>query len=185
MRCSICGAKLKKEGDVCSNCYQEFQEDEELKKDVKEVLKVKRKYLIKYEILRYIEIIIVFSLCLLGLLGSKSFLEFLGTALLFAVVMGFLLFWDKRVANGTTATFYEKKAVYEFKFLLFNTTKVVKYKDIKDVAIYQTRRQKRLGMGDICIYPGMTLINGFQIKDVENVNETLQQIKEVIGFKEN
>ena len=33
MRCSICGAKLAKEGDICKNCYKEFQEEEELKKE--------------------------------------------------------------------------------------------------------------------------------------------------------
>ena len=38
MKCSICGARLKKEGDICKNCYKEFQEEEELKKDTNEQL---------------------------------------------------------------------------------------------------------------------------------------------------
>jgi hypothetical protein len=46
-----------------------------------------------------------------------------------------------------------------------------------------------MGMGDICIYakggiPGANLLNGFQIKDVENLTETLEKIKEVIGVVE-
>ena len=40
MRCSICGAKLKKEGDICINCYKAYQEEEDLKKDVKVKLKL-------------------------------------------------------------------------------------------------------------------------------------------------
>ena len=43
MRCRICGAKLKKEGDICTNCYKKYQEEEDLKKDVNERLVVKRK----------------------------------------------------------------------------------------------------------------------------------------------
>ena len=38
MRCRICGAKLKKEGDICTNCYKKYQEEEDLKKDVNERL---------------------------------------------------------------------------------------------------------------------------------------------------
>ena len=189
MKCSICGAKLKKQGEVCKNCYQEFKEYEELQKDKNEVLKIKRKYLIKYEILRYLEIIIIFVLSLIALIASKSWLEFFLTAFAFVALMGFLLFWDKRVANGTTATFYEKMVVYRFKFFIFDTTKIVKYKDLKDVVYYQTYRQKKLGMGDICFYangsiPGATLLNGFQIKNVENLAETLEKIKEVVGSLE-
>ena len=41
MRCSICGAKLKKDGDICTNCYKEFQEEEKLNniQSEKELLK--------------------------------------------------------------------------------------------------------------------------------------------------
>ncbi len=189
MRCSICGAKLKKEGEVCSVCYKEFQEDEELRKDKKETLKFKRKYSINYEILRYMEIIIIFILCMFGFLISGSIGEFFITLFSLAVILGVLLFWDKRVANGTTVTFYEKKVVYRFKFFIFNTTKVVKFTDIDDIVFYQTFRQKKMGMGDICIYakgsiPGANLLNGFQVKDVENLTETLEKIKEVIGVEE-
>ena len=28
MRCSICGAKLKKAGDICTTCYKAYQEVE-------------------------------------------------------------------------------------------------------------------------------------------------------------
>lgn len=190
MRCSICGAKLKKDGDVCNKCYEEFQEDEDLKKDVNEVFKIKRKYSIAYEILKYIEIIIIFMLVIV--INSLGFNigDLLITLAVFIVIFGFLLFWDKRIAKATSVTFYEKKVVYRFKFLFLDQTKVVKYKDLKDIAYYQTYRQKKMGLGDICFYakgaiPGATLLNGFQIKNVENVVETAQKIKEIIGTFEN
>ncbi len=187
MRCSICGAKLKKDGDICSNCYKEFQEEEDLKKDVKEVFKIKRKYSIKYEMLKYIEIIILFALCIIVFLISGQIKDFLLTLLGLAAILGVLLFWDKRVANGTSVTFYEKKAVYRNKFI-FNITKVIKYDDITNVTYYQTFRQKRMGFGDLCFYqkgaiPGMNILK-FQIKNVENVIENLQKIGEIVGSLE-
>lgn len=186
MRCSICGAKLKKEGDICINCYKAYQEEEDLKKDVKVKLKLKRKYSIAYEFRKYMELIIIFILAILGCIAFENIWAALLGVLLLIVTMGLLLFLDKRIANSTTATFYEKKAVYTFKFLFFDTQKVVKYTDLKDVTYYQTFRQKKFGYGDLCVYakgaiPGATLLNGFQIKNVENVKEVLEQIGEIVG----
>lgn len=186
MRCSICGAKLKKEGDICINCYKAYQEEEDLKKDVKVKLKLKRKYSIAYEFRKYMELIIIFILAILGCIAFENIGAALLGVLLLIVTMGLLLFLDKRIANSTTATFYEKKAVYTFKFLFFDTQKVVKYTDLKDVTYYQTFRQKKFGYGDLCVYakgaiPGATLLNGFQIKNVENVKEVLEQIGEIVG----
>lgn len=186
MRCSICGAKLKKDGDICINCYKAYQEEEDLKKDVKVKLKLKRKYSIAYEFRKYMELIIIFILAILGCIAFENIWAALLGVLLLIVTMGLLLFLDKRIANSTTATFYEKKAVYTFKFLFFDTQKVVKYTDLKDVTYYQTFRQKKFGYGDLCVYakgaiPGATLLNGFQIKNVENVKEVLEQIGEIVG----
>lgn len=186
MRCSICGAKLKKEGDICINCYKAYQEEEDLKKDVKVKLKLKRKYSIAYEFRKYTELIIIFILAILGCIAFENgWAAFFGVLLLI-VTLGLLLFLDKRIANSTTATFYEKKVEYTFKFLFFDTHKVVKYTDLKDVTYYQTFRQKKFGYGDLCVYakgaiPGATLLNGFQIKNVENVKEVLEQIGEIVG----
>ena len=132
------------------------------------------------------ELIIIFILAILGCIAFENIWAALLGVLLLIVTMGLLLFLDKRIANSTTATFYEKKAVYTFKFLFFDTQKVVKYTDLKDVTYYQTFRQKKFGYGDLCVYakgaiPGATLLNGFQIKNVENVKEVLEQIGEIVG----
>lgn len=183
MRCSICGAKLKKDGDICVNCYKAYQEEEDLKKDVKAQLKLKRKYSISYEFLKYAWIILIFVLSAFGCFALEKPLEGFLCLLLLAVIMGFLLFIDKRIANATKAVFYEKKAEYRFKFWFFNTFKVVKYSDLKDVTYYQTWRQKKYGYGDLCVYTKgpIPLLNGFLIKDVENVKEVLVKIGEIVG----
>lgn len=186
MKCRICGAKLKKEGDICTNCYKEFQEEEDLKKDTAEKLKLKRKYSIKYELSKYAELFLIAILSLIVCISAGGWLEGLGVILIFTVVIGGLIFFDKRIAIATKAVFYEKKAVYTFKFLFMDVTKVVKYADIADVRYFQTRRQKKYGFGDLCVYtkgviPGSGFINGFQIKNIENVEEVLKQIGEIVG----
>lgn len=188
MKCSICGARLTKDGDICANCYKEFQEEEKLNNDNKEKLKLKRKYSISYEIWKYIEIVVICILAAIVCVMSGGILEALAVLLIIAAVFGVLLFIDKRIAMGTKATFYETKAVYNFKLGFINTTKVVKYADIADVRIFQTYRQKKFGFGDLCIYtkgniPGAGFFNGFQIKNVENVQENLEKIGKVTGIK--
>lgn len=186
MKCRICGAKLKKDGDICTNCYKEFQEEEDLKRDTNEKLKLKRKYSINYEIVKCSELIILAILSTILCLSAGGILEALGVVLIFAAVIGLVLFIDKRLAMATKAIFYEKKAVYTFKFLFMDVTKVVKYTEIADVRYFQTRRQKKYGFGDLCVYakgiiPGSGYLNGFQIKNIENVEEVLKQIGEIVG----
>ncbi len=183
MRCSICGAKLKKEGDICINCYKTYQEEEDLKKDVNVKLKIKRKYSIEYEFRKYTELIIILILATICCIALGNVWSGILGILVLIVTVGLLFFLDKRIANATTATFYEKKVVYTFKFLFFDTYKVVKYTDLKDVTYFQTHRQKKFGYGDLCVYGKgpIPLLNGFQIKNIENVSEVLKQIGEIVS----
>ena len=187
MRCRICGAKLRNEGDICNSCYKLYQEEENLKKDVTEKLVVKRKYSIAYNLARYFWIFIVFIFSVVICLTGKEFLPVLGLIGALIVVIGLLLFLDKRLAKATKAVFYEKKVVYTFDFLFIHTEKMVKYEDIRDITIYPpTLWQRKYNLGDICVYakgvfPGASLLNGFQVKNVENASEVLDKIGEVVG----
>lgn len=191
MRCRICGAKLAKENaDICLNCYKEFQEEEELKKDVNERLVVKRKYKISYVLLKWMEAILILTISTLGLIAVEKPFEALLCAIFSVMVMVVILAISKRIAKGTKVIFYDKKAVYTVKNWLYNNEKVIKYSDIRDITVFQTFRQKKMGFGDICVYvksnvPAAAFFKGFQIKDVENVAETLQKIYEIIGITEN
>ena len=187
MKCSICGAKLKKEGDICKNCYKEFQEEEELKKDTKEQLKLKRKYAIAYEFYKYLELIVIGVLSMIVCVSAGGMLEALAVIGIFILTFGVLFFIDKRVAMGTKIVFYEKKAVYTFNLGFIDTCKTIKYEDIGDVRIFQTHRQKKFGYGDISIYakgviPGAGFFGGLHIKNVENVQGNLDKIGEILGL---
>lgn len=186
MRCSICGAKLRKAGDICTTCYKAYQEEEDLKKDKKEVFKIRRKYSIPYEVVKYCELYLIFVISAIGCWAFGNIAEGFLCFLIMFLILGVIFFWDKRIAMATKATFYEKKVVYKFDFLFIHIERVVKYTDITDVTYYQKMRQKRYGFGDLCFYakgpiPGATLLNGFQIKNVEDVEGTLDKIGEIVG----
>ena len=45
--------------------------------------------------------------------------------------------------------------------------------------------RRKCGFGDLCVYakgaiPGATLLNGFQVKNVENVKEVLEKIGKIV-----
>lgn len=186
MRCRICGAKLKKEGDICRNCYKKFQEEEDLKKDNKERLVIKRKYLINYIFLKYTWLVVIFTLAAIGSFAYSGVLSGLLTIFMLFAFFGFILFWDKKMANATKVVFYDKHMTYTCKWWIFNTEKIVKYSDLHDATYFQTMSQKKFGLGDLCVYakgaiPGNSIFNGFQIKNVENVAEAIPAIAQVVG----
>lgn len=191
MRCRICGAKLEKENaDICLNCYKDFQEEEELKKDTNERLVVKRKYKISYTLLKWFEAILILTVSTLGMFAVNKPFEALLCAFISLIVIVVILAVSKRIAKGTKVIFYDKKAVYTVRNFLYNNQKVIKYTDIKDITVFQTYRQKKMKFGDICVYvksnvPGAAFFKGFQIKDVENISETLEKIYEIVGITEN
>lgn len=181
MKCKICGAKLKKEGDICKNCYEKKMKEKELEKDVKEVLKIRRKYLPAYEITRLTEIIVIFILATLSLLSLKYFLQAFLTLIILTVLIAVILLIEKRLAIGTKCTFYEKKLKYNFDFLFIHTERIIEYENIKDVSYYQNRKQKQYDLADLCVYVKYTgLIGGVNFKNLSNATENLEKIKQVV-----
>ena len=189
MKCKICGAELKKEGDICKECYKKYQEEEELKNDKNVRLKIKSAYKVEFEVKKYAEFDFFMILMIILFAFSKQFLSALLVFVAFVVIELVLFFIDKKFAIGTTVTLYDKKMVYRRNVFFIHRVKTVKYSDLSDVSYYQTRRQKKLGMGDLCVYakgkiPGKTLLNGFQIKNVSDVANVLQKIGEIVILPE-
>ena len=61
--CKICGAKLKKEGDICRNCYKMYKEDEEFKNDKEVQYVVKRSYSVARVVQNYIVMLVILVIC--------------------------------------------------------------------------------------------------------------------------
>ena len=188
MKCRICGAKLTKEGDICVNCYKKYQEEEDLKKDVNKILELKRKFKLSYEFVKYWELILIFILSAIGCFVFENSLEGILCLLILMAILAFLILIDKKNIKDTRVTFYEKKVVYVSKSCFFNTEKTVKYTDLQNINCFQNGRQKLFGYGDLCVYakgsiPGATLLNGFQLKDIENAKEVAEQVRGIVKLK--
>ncbi|MCI8276392.1 MAG: hypothetical protein HFJ46_00365 [Clostridia bacterium] len=181
MKCKRCGAKLNKEGDICKNCYKKILEEEELEKDVNELLKLKRKYIPAYEVYNLADVIIVFCLVIISFLAMQAFLNAFLSLFILVVVIAILLLIKKRLAVATRCVFYEKKIKYNFDFLFIHNEKVIKYDDIKDISYYQTRRQKKYDLADLYVYVKYTgLIGGMSLKNMPNAIKNLEKIKSIV-----
>ena len=73
MKCRICGAKLRKDGDICKTCYEEYCKEEALEKDVKEIYKLHRKYLPLFQLSQYIDWIIIAFFVLIAFIAQAQF----------------------------------------------------------------------------------------------------------------
>lgn len=180
MRCKICGAKLKKEGDICKNCYKEYKEKETLYKDDEEKnFEIKRKYSPVYNLLRSGEIILI--LLLISLTGLDKFGIVVGIliTILCLIVLGAWLFYNKKRAYGTKTIFYQTKFRFLAKYPLVNREEVIAYSDVKDMAFFQTWTQKLFKTADIRFYT-KGFLNGLTIKDIPNIKENFTKMQNII-----
>ena len=186
MNCKRCGRVLDGEGDICIECYNEFQCDD----DNKEILRVNQKYSPKYILTKkMIEVYIIFIFLIVVSFYSKNVLGvFLFGFLLAVIVLGALII-SKRNAKGTYMSFYNKKIVFKGRFLFIKTNKEIRYDEIKDVVFTQGTSfcekffQKLFKLGNIYVYPkkGNIISNGMQLKIVDNIDRVIQDVSIVVG----
>lgn len=181
MRCKICGAKLKKEGDICKSCYAEYCKEEALEKDTKEIFKLHRKYIPIYQMTRYLDWFVIAIIIFIVGMAQGS----VGYSLLFALVAFLILlvalYCEKRIAINTKCIFYEKKIVHDYK----GRKKTIAYSDLKNVTYYQTFFQKLFKLGDIQFHPenGTYLLSGFEIKNVPDIENNWEKVQEILQSK--
>ena len=181
MRCKVCGAKLKREGDICKNCYEKQLKKENLMADnEQEIYSIKRKYSPKFNLLKNGEIILFVVIVILA--GFSTFGTGLGILimLLSFLLFGGWMFYNKLRAMGTKTTFYQTKFRYKAKYPLVNREEVVSYKDIKDIAYFQTRSQKICKIGDIRFYT-KGFLSGITIHDIPDIEENFNKMRDIIN----
>ena len=146
------------------------------------MLTIKRKHLIKYELLKYFWIYIVFVL-----IGdaTKSSLGLIGSVLILLLIIGFLLFWNKRISKGTYCKFGPEKIEFKCKFWIIDRQREILYKDLDSVNKEQTLLQKIFDLGNIYIYAekGNLLTTGIEIRNVYKFKETYEKVNELIEEK--
>lgn len=185
MRCIRCNAELKHEGIFCNNCINEMNENEVNYKDTSIKFTVKRKYNFLYEVISYIEPILILLFMSIASIAIDVFSEFL-YFLVFFIGVGIIYFFIKlRKIKKEELAFYDTKIVY--KSGLFSISKTIKYKNIKDILVYpQTVIQKMFNVMDIEIKAtdSNLILNKLKIKNVENDKDFLKKVSEIIMVKE-
>ncbi len=169
MRCRMCGAELKKEGDICKNCYDKYKKEEKLRLGKeREIFTIKREYSPKFNVLKNGELIVLLIIIMLAALSSYHVPIAILVILLCLIVFGAWMFFNKKRAMGTKTAFYETKLKYEAKYLFVNREVMVAYNDIKDMQYFQSRSQKMCKIGDIRFYT-QGFLSGLTISDIQEI----------------
>lgn len=169
-----------------------MKEIENTQEKKKELLKVRKKYSIKYVLTaKLTEVYIIFLLVIAiafysGSIGVGMFSIFI----LFVIVIAVLIL-SKKSASKTYLLFFEDRVVYKRKFLFINKERVLKYSEIRDIVFtqgltwYSKIWHKLFKFGDIYVYPkkGNLITHGMSLEVVENIDKVIEDIKNVIGDK--
>lgn len=181
MRCKMCGAKLKKEGNLCRNCYQKMKKEKDLKAENEEVVfRLKRKYSPKFNLLKNGEILLFVIIIILAAFSSFDTWLAILVMILCIILFGVWMFYNKIRAKGTEIIFYETKLRYKAKYPLVDKEENIAYEDIKDIAYFQTTSQKLCKIGDIRFYT-KGFLSGITVHDIPEVKENIEKIREIIN----
>ena len=180
MNCKICGAELKRPGDVCNNCMNKIKLENKVKADKKEVYSIKRKFSIGYEILMKIESIgvAVFVIAILISLGGE-YARYGYISIPFFIIWGLIYILYRYFKFKTTSyVFYKTKLVYSYRKIRKKKT-IINYEDIKEISYQQPGVGRIFNVGNILITTNsMNLVKRTIFIDaVENVEKTFSDIK--------
>ena len=192
MNCKRCGAVLKKKGDLCTKCMKELNKEQELEKDTEELLRIRKKYSLKYVLTaNMFEVYIFYFLLVFLAIYSNNKTIIIPMTMVILIVMFLVMVWQKRSSAETYISLYKTKMVYKRKFLFINTEKTIAYDEIKDIVFTQGTGwisrifQKIFHFGNIYVYPkkGNIIMNGVQIENIANIEKVIEEIKNVVGDK--
>ena len=111
MKCRVCGAELKKDGELCNNCLNRLQQEEAIRGDKTPVYGFKSTFILGYELLRHCEqigiVIFMIALILSVDLSYWKYAVIIGCA--FAIFGILYLFYDKFSINSVSCTIYRTK----------------------------------------------------------------------------
>ena len=157
-----------------------------------ELLKIKKKYNVKYVLTANLfEVYLFFILLMAVCVYTKNYKALALFTVIFIFIVLFVMIWQKKSAEKTYMCFYETKIVFKRKFLFIDKEKTINYEDVKDIIFAQGPNfiprtfQKAFHMGNIYVYPkkGNIMMNGMQIENVANIEKVVEQIKQVAADK--
>lgn len=185
MKCKMCGATLKKEGEVCNNCMNQIMKEEESRNDNVKVYEFKRHFVLLYQLSQHIETVIIVAIMTIVLLAMAIEFAFEAIMFLALVVVAVILMikYEKYKIKLSKCTFYMTKLVYE-QVIFFKKRKFeIPYTEVKEISYKQTRLEKKCGIGTIYIKSSSKnlLEKNVFIDSIKDVDKVFATIKEKLG----
>ncbi len=183
MNCKICGAELKKPGELCNNCMNKLMKDQEIRNDKKEYYTFKKTFALGYELLRKIEqigiLILLIALLLSVDIGFWPYTLALGVAYFLWLTLDML--YLRASINRGVCTLYRTKLVY--KEGIFRKKVVeIPYSDVEEIYYSVGNMQRVFHMGTIVIKRKTRNIlqRNFFIEPVKNIETVFGKIEELL-----
>lgn len=163
------------------------------KEKEKELLKLNREFSPKYILTaKLLEIYLFFVLLIVFCFLAKRVLYGIFIIVILGIIIFAKLVLEKRNSNQTVMKFYEDRIEFKGKiFFVKVNERILKYDEIKDITFtqgstfFEKRFQKMFGYGNIYVYPkrGNLITNGMQIELVSDINQKVEEIKNIVGDK--
>ena len=184
MNCRICGAELKREGELCNNCMNKLMEQQRLRNDVEKTYTFKQKFILGYELLRHIEQVgvLIFTIILILSVNIIYWRYAVLIGCIFGIAGILYLLHEERILNSGICTLYSHRLVYT-KGTFRKKTKQVSFSEIEDISYQQGSVQKPFNVGNIIIKKKTrNILDKFiiieSVKDIEKVFENIKVVFE-------
>ena len=162
-------------------------------KKEEELLKIRREFSKKYILTqKMLELYLFFGIFIILCFMSNRIIYGICAIIILVGIAFTKLVLEKRKANQTVMKFYEDRIEFSGRiFFLKVQNRVLKYEEIKDITVnqganfFEKRFQKAFGFGNIYVYPkkGNLISNGMQIELVSDINNKIEEIKQIVGDK--
>lgn len=187
MNCKICGAELKREGEICNNCMNKLMEQQRLHNDVEKTYTFKQKFVFGYELARHMEQIgiVIFMIILLLSVNISYWRYAVLLGCIFGIAGILYLLYDEIIINSGTCTLYSYKLTYT-KGVFRKKTKQISFSEIEDISYQQGSIQKPFNVGTIIIKKKTrNILDKFiMIESVKDVGKVFENIKNAFEINE-
>lgn len=183
MNCKICGAELKRPGEVCNNCMNKLMLEQEEREDNKSIVEVKTKFAIGYEILTHIDsiAIAIFFLIILFSIGGE-YVKYSLLAIPIFLIWGVLYLINRKIElMNTKCVFYNTKIVYTYRKIR-KKERIIRYQELNEINFDVSYFGKIFNIGTIVIKTNSSnlLKRNIILECVENTPATVEQIQNII-----
>lgn len=182
MNCKICGAELKKPGELCNNCMNKLLKEQEKRNDKTEFYSFKRQFVLGYELIRHLEQIgiVIFLVVIIMSIGWDYWKYGIATAIGFIVFGIIYLFYLKAKINSGSCTLYSTKLIFT-EGIFKKKSKEISYDEIEEVRYQLGNVQQIFNVGTIIIKrKTRNILDKYvYIESVKNIDTVLEKFQEI------